>query len=63
MLNKKEATDKYTEEVLLYFSFDFLKDWDKELKKLNEQKVGRKFQFPKSMIELCSKAKFAFRIG
>jgi len=63
MKNKKEATDKYTEEVLLYFSFDFLKDWNKEIDELNKEKVGRKFQFPKSMIEFCSKTKFAFRIG
>ena len=63
MKAKKEATDKYTKEVLLYFSFDFLKDWTKELNQLNSHKKGRRFEFPKSMIEFCSKTKFAFKIG
>lgn len=60
---KKEATNKYTKEVLLYFSLNFLKNWDRELKQLNNKKRGRRFQFPKSLIEFCSKTKFAFKIG
>lgn len=63
MTNKKEATDKYTKEVLLYFSFDFLKTWEKELRELNNKKIGRRFEFPKSLIEFCAKTKFIFRIG
>ena len=63
MITKKEATDKYTEEVLLYFSFDFLRTWDKEIKQLNENKKGGRFKFPKSLIEFCGKIKFIFRIG
>ena len=62
-MKQKEATDKYTKEVLLYFSFDFLKTWEEEIKQLNENKQGRKFQYPKSLIEFCGKIKFIFRIG
>ena len=63
MTNQKEATDKYTKEGYLYFSFDFLEDWERELKELNENKKGRRFKFPNSMIKCCSKIKFAFRTG
>jgi hypothetical protein len=63
MRNKKEATDKYTQEVLLYFSFDFLKNWKKELDELNQNKTGKRYQFPNSLIEFCAKTKFMFRIG
>ncbi|MDP2947502.1 MAG: IS5 family transposase [Nanoarchaeota archaeon] len=63
MIIQKEATDKYTKEGYLYFSFDFLEDWEKELGQLNKQKKGRKFQFPNSMIKCCSKIKFAFQTG
>jgi len=63
MNSQKEATDKYTKEGYLYFSFDFLKDWEDELEKLNQDKKGRKFKFPDSMIKCAAKIKFAFRIG
>lgn len=63
MIKQKEATDKYMKEGLLYFSFDFLKEWEAELEKLNKNKKGRKFKFPNSMIKCCSKIKFAFRTG
>jgi len=62
-MNQKQEADKYTKEVLLYFSFDFLKTWNKEIEQLNENKQGRRFQFPKSLIEFCGKIKFVFRIG
>jgi hypothetical protein len=60
---KKEATDKYTKEVLLYFSFDFLKTWDNEINNLNENKNGRKYVYPNSLIEFCGKIKFLFGVG
>ncbi len=62
MLKKIEA-DKYTKEVLLYFSFDFLKTWKQEIKQLNNKKNGRKFEYPNSLIEFCGKIKFIFGIG
>lgn len=62
-MKQKAEADKYTKEVLLYFSFDFLKTWDKEIKQLNEKKNGRRFQFPNSLIEFCGKIKFIFRVG
>jgi len=63
MQNKKEATDKYTQEGYLYFSFDFLQDWNRELEKVNKKKNGKHFQYPDSMIKCCSKIKFAFQTG
>lgn len=63
MTNKKEATDKYIQEGYLYFSFDFLEDWNQELKEINQKKNGRHYQFPNSMIKCCSRIKFAFQTG
>ena len=63
MSTQKEATDKYTQEGYLYFCFDFLKDWNKELEKINENKNGKHFEYPDSMVRCCSKIKFAFQIG
>jgi len=63
MKNKKEATDKYIREGYLYFCFDFLKDWEQELKEVNENKNGKHYQFPNSMIKCCSRIKFAFQTG
>jgi len=63
MQNKKEATDKYVQEGYLYFSFDFLENWNKELEIINKKKNGRRFKFPDSMINCCSKIKFAFQTG
>ena len=62
-MNKKREADKYTKEVLLYFSFDFLKTWKREIKQLNNKKNGRKFEYPNSLIEFCGKIKFLFGIG
>lgn len=62
-MDKKKEADKYTKEVLLYFSFDFLETWEEEIKQLNENKNGRKFQFPDSLIEFCGKIKFVFGVG
>lgn len=63
MTKQKEATDKYTQEGYLYFSFDFLQNWKKELGKINEKKNGKHYQYPDSMIKCCSKIKFAFQTG
>jgi len=43
MIKQKEATDKYTREGYLYFSFDFLQDWKRELEKINEKKNGKHY--------------------
>ena len=60
---KKEATNKYKDEVLLYLSFDFLETWKEEIDRLNENKEGRKYIYPNSLIEFCGKIKFLFGIG
>ncbi len=63
MIKQKEATDRYIKEGLLYLSFDFLDDWQNELNSSNENKEGRHFQYPESMIHCCSKIKFLFNLG
>jgi len=63
MNHKKEATDKYIQEGYLYFSFDFLQDWNNELEKINQNKNGRHFEYPDSMIKCCSRIKFVFQTG
>lgn len=63
MQNQKEATDKYTQEGYLYFSFDFLQNWNNELEKVNKKKNGKHYEYPDSMIRCCSKIKFAFQTG
>ena len=45
MKNQKEATDKYIQEGYLYFSFDFLKNWNKELEESLEQEDSEKREY------------------
>jgi hypothetical protein len=64
MRKQKEATtDKYIQEGYLYFSFDFLKTWNKELEEINKGKRGKHYEFPDSMIKCCSRIKFGFKTG
>jgi hypothetical protein len=62
-MKQKEATDKYIQEGYLYFSFDFLESWEKELREINKKKNGKHFEYPDSMIKCCSRIKFAFQTG
>ena len=47
---------EYNEELVLrgtfYLDFDWVKNWKKELREMNENKVGAPYQFPNSLIEL-----------
>ena len=54
---------KYRNEGNLYFSFDFLKTWRKELKALNNAKRGGQYQYPDSLIRFCSTLKVIFGVG
>lgn len=48
----------YHKELVLqgefFFDLHFLENWDDELKKMNEGKIGRPYQFPNSMFEWLS---------
>ncbi|KXB08526.1 hypothetical protein AKJ56_01050 [candidate division MSBL1 archaeon SCGC-AAA382N08] len=49
---------KYNEELVkrgeFYLSPDFLKNWDEELKGMNEGKVGRPYKFPESYVQFAA---------
>jgi hypothetical protein len=48
--------EAYNEELIrrgtFYLDFAFVKNWKKELREMNEKKVGRPFEFPESLIQL-----------
>lgn len=59
----KEFKDKrdwkiYNEELVIrgefFFDFDFLDSWDKELKEMNQNKVGSPYQYPNSLFKWVS---------
>ena len=63
MKNWKQVNEKYVNEGYLYLSFDFLKTWKSELKTLNHNKEGARFQYPNSQIRFCSVLKTVFGQG
>lgn len=52
----KRDWKQYNEELVVrgefYLDFDWVKDWDKELEKMNKDKKGAPYEFPESLIEL-----------
>ncbi|CAD7770355.1 hypothetical protein FHEFKHOI_00790 [Candidatus Methanoperedenaceae archaeon GB50] len=44
--NWKGYNEKLVRRGELYISLDFLENWDEELNRMNEGKVGRPFRFP-----------------
>lgn len=46
----------------IIFDVDQFKNWDKELELMNENKVGRQYQYPDSYIKFLLKFKFIFQI-
>ena len=48
--NWREYNEKLIRKGELYISLDFLKNWDKELEKMNFKKRGRPYKFPESFI-------------
>lgn len=49
----------------MYLTFDFLESWESDLEELNRGKLGRKFAYPWSFIELLMliMSSFAYLIG
>jgi hypothetical protein len=48
----------YNEELVLrvefYFDFDFLDNWDNEIRDMNKNKVGHPYEYPNSLFEYLS---------
>jgi hypothetical protein len=53
---KKRNWREYNESLVkrgeMYLTFDFLKSWERDLEKLNQDKLGRRYAYPWSFIEL-----------
>lgn len=45
------ANEKYVKQGEVYLDLDYVKNWDKELKKMNENKVGAPYIYPASLIQ------------
>ena len=48
--NWREYNEKLVRRGELLIALDFLDSWDDELKKMNDRKRGKPFQFPQSFI-------------
>lgn len=55
-VTKKRNCQEYNEALVkrgeIYLTLDFLKSWGQDLEELNPGKLGRKFAYPWSFIEL-----------
>lgn len=55
-VTKKRNWQEYNEALVkrgeMYLTFDFLESWERDLEELNRGKLGRKFAYPWSFIEL-----------
>ena len=52
--NWKEYNEKLVRRGELYISLDFLENWDEELNRMNEDKVGRPFKFPQTFMHFLA---------
>jgi hypothetical protein len=50
--NWQEYNEALVKRGEMYLTFDFLENWDKDLEDLNRSKLGRKYAYPWSFIEL-----------
>jgi hypothetical protein len=63
MRNWKKVNEKYIQEGYIYFSFEFLKNWEKELEELNQSKEGARFKYPDSLVRFLAAFKAAYGAG
>ena len=49
--NWPEYNEKLVKRGWFYLSTDFVKNWDKELKKMNKRKNGRPYRYPETFIQ------------
>jgi len=50
--NWQEYNESLVKRGEMYLTFDFLKSWEEDLEKLNQDKLGRRYAYPWSFIEL-----------
>jgi len=58
--NWKEYNEKFVRRGKLYIFLDFLENWDEELNRRNEGKVGRPFKFPQTFMHFLAFLHVAF---
>ena len=54
--NCPEYNEKLVKRGWFYLSTDFVKNWDKELKKMNKRKNGRPYRYPETFIQFSGLA-------
>jgi len=54
--NWPEYNEKLVKRGWFYLSTDFVKNWDKELKKMNKKKNGRPYRYPETFIQFSGLA-------
>jgi hypothetical protein len=54
--NWPEYNEKLVKRGWFYLSTDFVKNWDKELKKMNKRKNGRPYRYPETFIQFSGLA-------
>lgn len=54
--NWPEYNEKLVKRGWFYLSTDFVKNWDKELKKMNKGKTGRPYRYPETFIQFSGLA-------
>ena len=63
---KKRNWQEYNESLVkrgeMYLTFDFLKSWEKDLEKLNRDKLGRRYAYPWSFIELLMRIHLIYHL-
>jgi len=60
--NWSKINKSYVQRGTLYFSLDFLDNWDQELRKMNLGKVGRPFEYPEQFIWFLAVFHYVFHI-
>jgi hypothetical protein len=60
--NWREYNESLVKRGEMYLTFDFLENWDKDLEKLNKDKLGRNYAYPWSFIELLMLIHVIFRL-
>ena len=50
--NWQEYNESLVKRGEMYLTFDFLESWEKDIEKLNQDKLGRRYAYPWSFIEL-----------
>ena len=60
--NWPEYNEALVKPGAMYLTFDFLANWDKDLEQLNLGKLGRRYAYPWSFIELLMLIHAIFRL-